>query len=231
MKTATLIFAGALLALAAFDYFYLVRPSYDFARRGADHPTARAYAGRVARFVDATGGATADRTERLPHFNAVDVAPGIRLIHDPTLGSSAIIGGPAGGVAALTTKVTTSRLDLDFEHSVALADHVTVRVNLTAGGRRYLRVSLKNGRQARALPAEFVTDGALETTLLRLNQPGPGPVTVVADDLIVSSRDSTLGGLNGRVARLEYLLLREDAARPVATGLTAGDIRYTVVGK
>jgi hypothetical protein len=217
MKLPLLIFIGSVLALFASDFFLTVLPSIEQHKQGENAPQIQAFIASIDSVVDATGGPIVEKRLSIGMFSRVTVKPGIRMIHDPEMGSEVIATGPEEALKHLELGSKKGRIVPDFNRPVRLKKLVEIRLNLHALGSREMRLCLWSVPEKRTtLQPDFVTKGPLEFQMLRIASFPDHPLQIASRDLMVYSSDD-LDNLHGSVDRLEIMYDEPGDARNLAT--------------
>lgn len=230
MKLASIIFFGAILAYIATDYLVYVVPKVAYHTQGAAHPDAKEFLREISELVDATNSPVREQQFTVGYLRRVDVRPGFRVIHDPTLEHEVIVKGPEKALVHFRMHKDEDRLTPDFTRPVRLRELVEVRVNLNAHGGEKMRINLYTVPPERTtLQPDFVTEGPLQFKLLQFAGIPPHPVQIDSRDVVVYTSDDTRM-LQGSAKRLEFLFDDKEAPEQVAPKLRAGEVIRTFVG-
>lgn len=233
MKTSTLLFFGAFLAMFAYDYLFSYLPKTEFIASGTEHPYVQEVLSSLEQPIDATSSPVEERRYSVGYIRRASVMPGIRLVHDPSLGKEILATGPAAALDVLIFKAKEGRLSPDFTKLVKLNDLVEVRANLQAHGSDRMRINLQRPERRTALQAEFTTAGPLTFRILELINFGEQKVDVAVENLVVWSHNS-LDNIHGTAGRFE-ILISDDNEAVTAPSLAIGEtirtnIQETVKG-
>lgn len=185
MRTSTLLFFGALLAMFAFDFVFNYLPKVDFEAQGIEHPYVQEVLKDLNNPIDATSSPIEERRFSLGYIMRATVMPGIRLIHDPEMGKEVIAKGPSAALDVLSFKAKDGRLAPDFTKLVRLNELIEVRVNLEAHGSDHMRIQLHYFNRRTTLNSEFTTAGPLSFQFLELVNIGDKKIEVNTDNLVL----------------------------------------------
>ncbi|MFK8164811.1 MAG: hypothetical protein AB8H12_20365 [Lewinella sp.] len=217
MKLPLLIFICSVLSLFINDFALGVLPNIEKHKQGEKHPEVQAFIASIDNVVDATAGPVVEKSFYAGMFNRVTVNPGIRVIHDPEMGSEVIATGPEAALEYLNMGGENGRIVPDFSRPVRLKKLVEIRLNLHAHGSCEMRLSLNRVPAERTtLQPDFVTAGPLDFQMLRIASFPDHPLQISSQDLMVYSSDN-LDNLHGTVDRLEIMYDEPGDARNLAT--------------
>ncbi len=222
MRTSSIIFFGAVLAIFAFDYVFNYLPKVDFEAQGKAHPYVQEVVKDLNSPIDATASPIEERRFSVGYIMRAKVMPGIRLIHDPTMGKEVIAKGPAAALEVLSFEAKEGRLVPDFTKLVRLNDLIEVRVNLEAHGSDHMRIQLHRNPRRNTLNSEFTTAGSLTFQFLELVNSGDKKIEVNTENLVLWSHNYT-DHIYGTTDRLE-ICRSEITDTPVSVpNLVAGE--------
>lgn len=217
MKRPLLIFIGSVLVLFVSDFLFTVIPKIERHKQGVNHPEVQAFIASIDNVIDATTGPIVEKHFSVGSLSRVTVNPGIRVIHDPSMGSEVIATGPEPALEHLNMGGQTGRIVPDFDRPVRLTNLVEVRLNLHAHGSREMRLNLQRVPPERTiLQPDFVTKGPLDFQMLRIASFPDHPLQIASKDLMVYTSDD-LANLHGTVDRLEIMYDETGDARNLAT--------------
>ncbi|MFT5999396.1 MAG: hypothetical protein ACI81P_001854 [Neolewinella sp.] len=217
MKLPLLIFLSCILAVFAGDYFLTVLPNVVVKQQGEAHPQVQAFIESIDQVVDATQGLTVEKGYYVGFINRITIYPGIRVIHDPSMGTEVIASGPEAALKHLNMGGKLGRIVPDFNRPVRLEKLVEIRLNLHAHGSQELRLSMWRVPEERTtLQPDFVTKGPLSFQMLRIVHFPDHPLRIASRDLMVYTSDN-LDNLHGSVDRLEIMYDEPGDAKNLAT--------------
>ncbi len=222
MRTSTLLFFGALLAMFAIDYVFNYLPKVDFKAQGAEHPFVQEVLKDLNNPIDATSSPIEERRFALGYIMRANVLPGIRLIHDPAMGKELIVKGPAAALDVLSFKAKEGRLAPDFTKLVRLNELIEVRVNLEAHGSDHMRIQLNRYPSRKSLNSEFTTTGPLKFRFLELINAGDKRIEVNTENLVLWSHNKA-DNIYGNTDRLEICINEKDDTFLDAPNIIAGE--------
>lgn len=164
--------------------------------------------------IDA-GSTTETRTVDVDFVRKLRIAPGFRVIHDPSLNQEAYLTGPpeALDVVKLSRFFREDALEPYFTKPLRLNAPVELRLNLTAHARESLDINWF-GDQSRTLKPELITKGplAIEELTFSSAMPNPEEIEIKVDRLYLDNKQpyADLRALRGRVGELHFSHLLEN---------------------
>lgn len=217
MKRPLIIFIGSVLALFVSDFVFTVMPRIERHQQGVNHAEVQEFLANIDNVVDATEGPIVEKHFSIGDLSRVTVNPGIRVIHDPSMGGEVIASGPEAALEHLVMGGKQGRIVPDFNRPVRLKNLVEVRLNLHAHGSREMRLNLRRVPPERTtLQPDLVTRGPLDFQMLRITSFPDHPLQIASKDLMVYTSDD-LANLHGTVDRLEIMYDEAGDARNLAT--------------
>jgi hypothetical protein len=228
MRTSTLLFFGAFLAMFAFDFLFHYLPKVEFKADGIEHPYVQKVMTDLNTPIDATSSPIEERRFSIGYLMRATVMPGIRLVHDPAMGKEIIAKGPAAALDVLGFEAKGGRLVPDFTKLVKLNELIEVRVNLEAHGSEHMRITLYRSPTRNTLNSEFTTAGPLTFRFLELHNAGTNRIDVQVENLLIWSHNTT-DNIFGTAERLEVLNSDKTRAEIMLPNLTASEIILTEI--
>lgn len=207
MKLPAILFVMGLLGLLGADYLNQVLPRQHLNANPQEHPDVIAFLADIDEVIDATGSPLVEQELSFGLCSWVDVNPGFRVIHDPTLGREVLAKIPEAALPYLTFSPGHERFAPDFNRPVRLNELVELRINLHAHGSRRMRIGMNDPAEGRTrfLP-DFVTEGPLQFTFLNIVDIPNHRIDIESEDVVVFTRDDT-ANLYGTAERLEFLFV------------------------
>ena len=204
MKTSTLLFFGALAAMFAVDYLFSYLPKAEYQTQAIAHPHVREYLDNLHNPIDLRDSPAEEREFSFGYIARVYVLPGIRVVHDPTMGREVTARGPAPALDLLNFNTKEGHFTPDFKKAILLSEPVEIRLNLEAHGSERMRISTLRPQRRSVLHAEFLTAGPLTFRFLEVINAGEQKVEVDAENLLVWAHNN-LRNISGRAGRVEVM--------------------------
>lgn len=190
--------------MLAVDYLFNFRPKAEFDAQGAAHPQVVEFINGLDHPIDATASAVEERHFSLGFIARVDVNPGFRIIHDPSLGKEVIASGPVIALDHLSVSDKRGQLKPEFSKPLRLTEPVEIRVNLHVHGSSWMRINcVQEARRTSLLPV-FSTEGPLKFRFLEIVNLSSDRVEVDTRDLVLWT-SKHVDNLTGKTERLEVL--------------------------
>lgn len=210
MKLPAILFVMGLIGLLGADYLNQVLPFKHLVVNPQEHPDAVAFLAKIDKVIDATGSSVVEQELAFGLCSRVDVNPGFRVIHDPTLGKEVIAKLPEIALPYLTLSGDPEAFFPDFNRPVKLKELVEIRINLHAHGSQRMRIGMNDPAEGRTrfLP-DFVTEGPLQFTFLNIVDIPNHRIDIESEDVVVFTRDD-ITNLYGTAKWLEFLFLEEE---------------------
>ena len=232
MKIASLLFVTGLLLLVGGDYFTQIAPKKNHHAQMKEHPDVQAFLAKFDKAVETSGSPSGERRFSAGYLRRVDVKPGFRVIHDPTMGEEIIATGPRAALDLMVMHRDDDRLSPDFNAPVRLGTHVEIRINLERHTDSYFRINLlRGGENSLNLLPDFVTDGPFRVPFLKVAGLPDHPIQVATNDLIINTA-ADLDNLHGTTVNLEYFYENEVQKNRRANNLkVTGDVLFSDVSE